>query len=307
MSITVVRPGLLTTVQDGGRWGHQHQGVPTAGPMDAFSFRLANRLAGNHDWDAGLEITLLGPELLFDDEAIVAIAGADLSASVPMGQACRIARGQALRFGERKSLTRAYLAVRGGIDIPPVLGSRSTSLPSGLPGLAGRPLRAGERLAIGSAREPRAALRRSRLTRPAPADPLPVRFLWGPDRDRFTAADADAFVSQVFRISPNSNRMGYRLEGAALNVDPHAGRMLSESTPIGSIQVPPSGQPIVLMADRQTAGGYARIGTVISADLPLAGQLAPGETLRFVPCNMAAALAALQDQERMLAESVGPE
>ena len=306
MSITVVKPGMLTTIQDGGRWGHQHQGVPPAGPMDAFSFRLANRLVGNEDWDAGLEVTLVGPRLLCDDDAIVAIAGADLSPSIPMGQACRVPRGEVLRFGERKSWTRAYVAVRGGINVPPVLGSRATSLPSGLPELAGRAIRAGDRLEIGPARAPAPPLRRSAFARKAPSGAMPVRFLWGPDRERFSDAVAEQFVSGTFRISPESNRMGYRLEGAALSVDAHAGRMLSEATPVGSIQIPPSGQPILLMADRQTAGGYARIGTVITADLALAGQLALGEMLRFVPCDLATALAALHDQERALAECVAP-
>ncbi len=294
--LTIVRPGMLTTIQDRGRWGFQHLGVPPAGPMDTRSFRVANLLVGNDEWTAALEVTLIGPQLRAETDLTVAVTGADLSASIPFGTPTRLARGAVLKFGPRQSLTRAYVAVRGGIDVPAVLGSRATSLSARLPGLAGRALRAGDVLPIGDDCGCHELIPEMGLIRGSHNQ---LRFLWGPDRERFSDAAARAFVEGTYTLSTDSNRMGYRLQGPALAVE-GGGRMLSEATPIGSIQVPPSGQPILLMADRQTAGGYAKIGTVITADLPAAGQLGPGDTVRFVPCNREEAMAALAEQERLL-------
>lgn len=302
--IAVLRPGMLTTVQDGGRFGLQHLGVPPAGPMDPLSFRLANLVAGNDAYEAALEATLVGPELRFDVDATIAISGADLGArageaAVPLNTPVRLARGATLAFAARRHGARAYVAVRGGLDVPPVLGSRATSLQARLPGLAGRALRAGDTLAIGDrvrgGEEPDFTIETARdTTRPAV-----LRFLPGPDGERFDDGAMDRLTSGTYRIAPESNRMGYRLEGAAI-APRHDGHLLSEAAPLGSIQVPPSGQPILLMADRQTSGGYPRIGTVISADIPVAGQLAPGEEIRFEPCDRATALAALGAQEAFL-------
>lgn len=316
MSITVVRAGLLTTVQDGGRWGLQELGVPVSGPMDPLAMRLANLLVGNRDGEAALEVTLLGPELLFDAAADLVVSGADLSAAVHTGGAAmrlerwtpvRLAAGASLRFGDRRTGARAYVAVRGGLDVPAVLGSRATSVQARFQGLAGRALRAGDVLPIGNraVREPQRIARESRGLRPLapgldPTHAAAVRFIWGPDAKLFARDELDRFLQASYRISVASNRMGYRLEGPALHVE-GGGRLLSEATPIGSLQVPPSGEPILLMADRQTSGGYARIGTVISADIGIAGQLAPGDTIRFVPCGQAEAIRELRDQETALA------
>jgi antagonist of KipI len=302
--LTVIKPGMLTTIQDGGRWGWQHLGVPVSGPMDPFSFGLANGLVGNDPNEAALEVTLKGPELRFDAHAVVAVTGADLSASLggdelPVNEAVTVPAGSSIRFGERRFGARTYLAVRGGLDVQLVLGSRSASIDAGLPGLAGRRLQAGDRLPIGG-----------RGRRPVPREiavdlvrdrrrPAVLRVLPGPDELRFERSARDRFLESVYRIAPQSNRMGYRLEGAALQVR-GAGQMLSEGTPVGSIQVPPSGDPILLMADRQTTGGYARIATVIAADLPIAGQLAPGEDLRFELCSIDDALNALRMQQAFL-------
>jgi antagonist of KipI len=278
--------------------------VPVSGPMDPFSFGLANGLVGNDPNEAALEVTLKGPELRFDARAVVAVTGADLSASLggdelPVNEAVTVPAGGSIRFGERRFGARTYLAVRGGLDVQIVLGSRSASIDAGLPGLAGRRLQAGDRLPIGG-----------RGRRPVPREiavdlvrdrrrPAVLRVLPGPDELRFERAARDRFLESVYRIAPQSNRMGYRLEGAALQVH-GAGQMLSEGTPVGSIQVPPSGDPILLMADRQTTGGYARIATVIAADLPIAGQLAPGEGLRFELCSIDGALNALRMQQAFL-------
>ena len=300
--LTVVRAGLLTTVQDAGRWGRQAEGVPVAGPMDPYSHRAANRLVQNDDGCAALEVTLLGPELEASADVICAVAGArfELTAGarpVPWHAPFELRAGERLRFGQRLGGARAMLAVRGGIDVPPIFGSRATSLPSRMGPLGGRPLATGDRLPIG-------ATARSAGPRP----PLPLRLFAGETRLRampgphdalFQAAAFDLLFSSAYVVTARSNRMGYRLEGPALL---HAGSadILSEATPLGSIQVPASGQPILLMADRQTTGGYPKIGTVISADIPLAGQLAPGDRLRFVRTTRADALDALQRLERRL-------
>jgi antagonist of KipI len=261
--------------------------------MDSLSFRLANILVGNDEWAAALEITLMGPQLQVEREVTIAVAGADLGAPVPLLTPTRIAAGTVLRFGARRTLTRAYLAVKGGIATPPVLGSRAASLSSQLPGLAGRALKAGDTLPIGIDHAMLPHIHATMFWE----DEIPVlHFIWGPDRERFSDETADAFINTVFTVSTDSNRMGYRLIGEELAVT-QGGQVLSEASPMGSIQVPPSGQPIVLMADRQTTGGYARIGTVISADLPRAGQLGPGDAVRFAPCERGEALAALRERE----------
>jgi antagonist of KipI len=268
--------------------------------MDPWSFRLANLLVGNDEWTAALEITLIGPQLRAERDLTVVVTGADLSASVPLLSAARVEKGAMLRFGARRTLTRAYLAVRGGIDTPLVLGSRAATLSARLPGLAGRTLKSGDVLPIGVDDRPLPGIH-GNLVPGAPRDENVVRFIWGPDHDRFSDRSLRAFAGSTFTLSTDSNRMGFRLEGAVLEVK-GGGQVLSEATPMGTIQVPPSGQPILLMADRQTTGGYARIGTVITADLHVAGQLGPGDTVRFTPCEREEALAALREQDAMLRE-----
>jgi biotin-dependent carboxylase-like uncharacterized protein len=308
--ITVFRAGLLTTIQDGGRWGFQHLGVPVGGPMDSFSMRFVNLVAGNHPDEAALEVTLTGPELKFEQDALIAIGGADLSPEIVVGrsatpvrrlQPTSVGRGSVLRFGERRALARAYLAIRGGIEISSVLGSRSTCLQGGLPGFAGRRLRAGDVLEIG-ARSLRPPNPRVRLADALVAQqPVALRFVWGPDRARFTEKGLQAFVSAEYRLSGESNRMGYRLQGPTIELL-NSDALLSEATPLGTIQVPPSGLPILLMADRQTTGGYARIGTVITADIGVAGQLAPGDAVTFVPCDVDEAVRALKRRAWVLSQ-----
>jgi antagonist of KipI len=297
--ITVLRPGMLTTVQDLGRWGHQRLGIPVAGPMDAYSHRYANHLVGNDDTAAALEITLIGPELGVSGAVVCAVTGARFEVTVdallvPLDAPFEVPAGAHLRFGARGAGARAALAVRGGLDVPAVYGSRATSIISRIGPFGGRALCAGDALPIG--REPR----RPRVQSEAAGLPLPnggtrLRVVVGPHADRFDSSALPTLYGSRFVVTPNSNRMGYRLEGPALR---HGGRadILSDATPIGSIQVPASGQPILLMADRQTTGGYPKIATVITADLPLAGQLAPGDWIEFRPTTRAEAVAALKRQ-----------
>jgi antagonist of KipI len=296
-ALTIVRPGMLTTVQDLGRWGYQHLGVPVAGPMDWYSHRLANRLVGNADGAAALEITLIGPELTASGDVLCAIAGAQFDVTcgetpVSMNVAFVLSRGQRLRFRGRSAGARGTLAVAGGIDVERVLGSRATSLISRMGPFGGRALAAGDVLPIGTT---------PRLERP-PGRPLSLprggcrlRVMFGPHDGRFTEEATTAFTATRYVVTHESNRMGYRLNGAVLAQSDGAD-MLSDATPVGSLQVPPSGLPILLMADRQTTGGYPKIATVITADLPPAGQLAPGDWIEFAPCSRLLALDALRSR-----------
>lgn len=300
--LRIVRPGLLTTVQDAGRWGHQVSGVPVAGPMDTYSHRLANLLVGNEAHAATIEVTLIGPELVCEADTTAAVTGAlfDVECDgVPVGTDATftLRRGSRLRFGRRRAGARAYMAVAGGILTEPVLGSRSTHLVSGMGGVAGRALAAGDVLPVASGLQT-APLRTSGLRLPA-AGRARLRVLAGPQADWFSADAMQVLTTVGFRISPRSNRMGYRLDGPPLARQRHD-EPLSEPVTFGSIQVPPAGQPILLMADRQTAGGYPKIATVIAADLPMAGQLAPGDAIDFALCTREEAAAAMIAREREL-------
>jgi len=302
-ALIIEKPGMLTTIQDLGRWGYQHFGVPVAGPMDSYSHRLANRLVGNADGAATLEVSVVGPEVRFEGDVTFVVAGASFpldldGAAIPVHVACCAGPDSRLRFGRSTRGARAYLAVAGGIDVPAVLGSRATSLVSRLGPLGGRPLRTADRLPVGAARG--RPLERA-VPLALPASGATVRVLWGPQDDAFTKAARETFVSSRFAITPQSNRMGFRLAGPTLAHETSAD-LLSEATPLGSIQVPASGQPILLMADRQTTGGYPKIATVIAADVPLAGQLDAGDWIGFVPCTLDQARRAWGEMEERLDE-----
>lgn len=302
-ALQIVKPGLLTTVQDLGRFGHQAFGVPVAGPMDAFSHRLANLLVGNDADAATLEITLIGPELIVEAETTIAIAGAHFEVTcddraAPLGASFAVRPGQRVKFGRIVQGARAYLAVAGGVQTGPVLGSRATHLVSRMGGFEGRALAAGDRIPVAAGPGRRPARKAAGLTLPTKGRAL-LRVVPGPQDDWFQP-DALKRISGVsFRISSRSNRMGYRLEGPPL---PRVrdGELISEPVGLGAIQVPAAGEPILLMADRQTAGGYPKIGHVISADIPLAGQLAPGDFIEFNLCSRQEAVAALIARERQL-------
>jgi antagonist of KipI len=302
MALIVIRPGMLTTVQDLGRWGRQDRGVPVAGPMDAYSHRLANILLGNRDDAAALEITLIGPELEADEDTVCVVTGARFDVTVN-GEVRDVSRpfdvpaGKRVRFGTRHTGARATLAVRGGMSVPAIFGSRATSLVSRMGPFGGRPLRAGDVLPVGRQTSGDGSSVGRALSMPERG--ARVRIIRGPHDAMFTSAALATLFASRFTVSPHSNRMGYRLEGPSLRHVSGAD-ILSDATPIGSLQVPASGQPILLMADRQTTGGYPKIGTVITADLPIVGQLAPGEWIAFADCTRTEALAALRKQEGAL-------
>jgi len=305
-ALHIVKPGLLTTVQDLGRYGHQASGVPVAGPMDTFSHRLANQLVGNEVDAATLEITLTGPEMIVEADTTMAIAGGQFEVTcddrpLSLGASFAVARGQRVKFGRVLEGARAYLAVAGGVRTEPLLGSRATHLVSRMGGFKGRALAAGDRLPIASDPRLRPLRKSVGLTLPTKGRAL-LRVMPGPQADWFHADALRAIASVSFRISPQSNRMGYRLQGPPL-ARARTDELISEPLGIGAIQVPAAGEPILLMADRQTAGGYPKIGYVISADLPVAGQLAPGDFIEFHVCTHQEAVTALISRERQLLRS----
>lgn len=302
--LRVESPGLLTTVQDEGRWGHQRDGMVVAGAMDPFASAVANVLVGSPRGAAVLEITLLGPTLRALADTRLALCGGDLSPTVegqpvPSWKTFTLRAGQALTFGRRRSGARAYLAVAGGLAVPAVLGSRATFLRARLGGFRGRPLRSGDVLEGW----PHPIAPGERGLRPADipdyALPAVLCVLPGPHSAAFTEAGRDTLFSAAYTVSPRSDRQGYRLTGPAVARADMAD-ILSEAMPWGGIQVPPDGQPILLMADRQTTGGYPLAGVVISADLPRAGQLAPGDSVRFEAVGLAEAHEMAVRRERWL-------
>ena len=296
-TLSITRPGIFTTVQDLGRWGFQSRGVPVSGALDWYSHRLANSLLGNDAAMATLEVTLMGPHLRFDTATRFAVTGAEFDltldgTAVSMNTSVDAAPGAMLKFGGRSRGARAYVAVSGGIDVPRVLGSRSTHTLTRMGGHDGRALKSGDALAIGSRRTGEAVITSHPLTLAASG----ARLRGVPSDDRLFAQIA----SQRLHVSPRSDRMGFRLEGSA-KVQAPTGEMISTAVPTGAIQVPPTGQPILLMNDHATTGGYVIAGTVIAADLPLAGQLAPGDWVEFEACSIDAAHAALREREAALA------
>lgn len=308
MSLEVLKPGLCTTFQDAGRAGYQHIGVPVNGPMDALAQQMANLLVGNSLQHGTLEMTLIGPTLRFDAAALIAIAGADLGATLagqPLSpnQAVRIQPGAILTFGQRKVGARAYLAVAGGFTVEQVLGSVSTYRRGAYHGVLGRTLMAGDRLGFASSfRNPPRVVLPSVLTRSIEREAdAPVRILPGGEWQAFTEEARHDLLTGEYSIGSDSERMGYRLLGAALALERPL-ELLSEAVTFGTVQVPPSGQPIVLMADRQTTGGYPRIANVISADLPLLAQRLPGERVRFQLTTLQTAQRLAVERARHLAQ-----
>jgi antagonist of KipI len=317
MSLRVLRPGVLATVQDLGRRGLQHLGIVPGGAMDPVSHRVANALVGNRAEAATLEIALSGPELAFGSDALVALHGARFAAEadgtrLPQSRPVLVRAGARLRIARAEAGCFGYLAVAGGIDVPPVLGSRSTYLAGGFGGWRGRPLErnailpfAPDAEALGAARFARATRRRRSIAAGrcetvgwfAPAATLPehdapvVRTVEGVHAGLFVEAARAAFFGERWRVAPESNRMGFRLLGPQLELAAPT-EILSQATCLGTVQVPPGGQPIVLMADHQTTGGYPKIAEAIAADAPMLAQLAPGSSLRFAAATLPEADAA---------------
>ena len=308
MNCRVLHPGLLATAQDGGRRGHQHEGIPVAGAMDELAQRLGNLLVGNDEGAATMECTLVGPTLRFDEHTLIALAGADLGISangtpLPLWRPICVPAGVTVSATAAVRGCRGYVAVAGGFDVPLVLGSRATYVRAALGGIDGRPIRRGDVLPLGVPSElSRRIAARVVGTRGhdrvvvahwgASASLIPfysssatIRLLDDEHTKLLTPESDERLWSAEFRVTAQSDRMGYRLEGGTLELSGPS-ELLSEAVAFGTVQLPPGGNPIVLMADRQTTGGYPRIGDVATVDLPLLAQLKPGDKLRFRPVSL---------------------
>lgn len=317
MSVHVLSPGLLSTLQDNGRYGWRHLGVGSAGALDAFSHAVANRLVGNTDDAVAIEVSLQGPRLRFEHATRIALCGADIEAhvdgmSLPGWRPVVLPAGSTLVLGACRRGARASLAVAGGFVVPRVLGSGSTDLRGGFGGMRGRTLAAGDVLPIatrhahGSDNEkPGGECIEKVAITPWWIDPTPdldydrpaiIHVLAGRD----ALMPDDALYSQPWRVAPASNRQGLRLEGTALTLE-KSHETISEPVAPGTLQLPPDGNPIVLMADAQTHGGYPRIGHAIQADRPRLAQLRPGDVVRFQPCTPAQARRLYCEQRQRLA------
>lgn len=310
MTIHILHPGLLTTIQDLGRYGYQKQGIIVSGAMDVYSLRLANLLVGNAEGEAALEVTLLGPKLRIEQDTLLAVTGGNLSPTIdgkilPMGRPVYVKAGSIIKFGACQSGCRAYLAVAGGYDVPKVLGSKSTYLRAGLGGFQGRTLKKGDVLSVQAPQETSLRIIQHLVKQHSAASFVStdwyagrgqiaispessIRITRGRQFEQFTEESKDALFTDSFRVTPQSDRMGYRLSGASLNLAKQV-EMISEGITLGAIQVPPDGNPIILLADRQTAGGYPKIAQVATVDVAVIAQSKPGSLLSFQEVSVAEA------------------
>ncbi|WP_343561138.1 biotin-dependent carboxyltransferase family protein [Sphingobacterium sp.] len=287
MGIKIIKGGMLTTIQDLGRYGLQRYGMAVSGAMDSYALLLGNSILANADNEAAIECTLLGPTIYFEQPQLIAVTGADLSPQVdgqplPMWKPVLIEAGSLLSFGRPNSGCRAYICFRGGLDVPEVLGSRSTYSKGQIGGWQGRALKEQDRIAFNNPYdgEHRQFPWRIDPTLYPDLSTKVIRVMDGPQRDQFESNSLQSFFADVFTISKNSDRMGYRLQSRPLLLKEKK-ELLSTAVTFGSIQVPPDGNPIILMADHPTTGGYPVIAQVATVDLPLLAQKGPEENIRF--------------------------
>jgi antagonist of KipI len=306
--IRVLDPGPQTTVQDLGRRGQLRYGIPPSGPVDRRSFVLANRLVGNPDGAAGLECAFLGPRFEVTEACAMAVTGANARVSVngaeaPPWSTIALQPGDTVKFGVARLGVRAYVAFAGGIDLPPVLGSRSTYLRGRLGGLQGRALAAGDVLSLGRPTPPPRPRRVKRSALPDfEGEPL-VRVVLGPQADRFTAEGVAAFLGGPYEMLPESDRMGARFSGPRIG-HTRGHDIISDGTALGSVQVPGDGQPIVLLVDHQSTGGYTKIATVCSFDIARIAQKKPRQRVRFAAIEVAEAHRLRREAERALDDAL---
>jgi biotin-dependent carboxylase-like uncharacterized protein len=299
-ALSIVRPGLLTTIQDLGRVGHQSLGIAVCGALDPVALRAANALAGNPPEVGVLEVLHLGPTLVVEaDDVRMSFAGpratidilpnvaAIRGRPVETMRSVRLRRGEVIRIGSLAGGAALYVAVEGGFDVAPMLGSVSTDIRAGIGGWQGRALVAGDHLPL--RRISASPHEESRIVGLDLSPPSVVRAIIGPQDDYFSATDIDVFFASTYAVGAGSNRMGMRLEGAPV-AHARGHNITSDAIAPGSIQVPGNGQPIILLADRQTTGGYPKIATVISADMPAVGRLTMGAKIRFEPVTVEEAL-----------------
>jgi antagonist of KipI len=280
----IIKPGLQTTVQDLGRYGYQQYGISPSGAMDTYSMQMANVLTGNSLGEAVLEASLIGPSLEALADIVIAICGGDFSPKVdgqaiPTWKSFLLRKGQVLTLGAASEGARAYISVAGGIDVPFILHSKSTYLSAAFGGLEGRALEKGDIL-LGRPIIKKPLKRLHPVLIPKYENCIKVRVILGPHQHLFTQGSIESFLTEEFTVTQQSNRMGYQLQGPKLE-HLKGPDIISDPVPLGGIQVPASGQPIILMTDRQTTGGYTRMATVISVDIPLLAQARPGTRVKF--------------------------
>jgi antagonist of KipI len=299
----VIQPGAYTTVQDRGRFSYQQFGVPVCGVVDSFAYRVANALVGNFQDQAVLEATIFGPTLKVFNHGLIAVTGGNLTplinnASLPMWESFAIQPDDILQFKGVKSGCRAYIAVAGGIDTPKVMDSRSTYVAGKIGGINGRPLVSGDRLNKGEGTGKAGGRVPSDLI-PTYSDDIEIRVILGPQDDYFSEG-IDKFFASTFKVSTKADRMGYRLEGnSIMHKEGVEKSIISEPSVPGGIQVPPDGQPIILLVE-QTVGGYTKIATVISPDIGKVGQAKPGDQIHFRKVELEEAHQILKEEEEKI-------
>ncbi len=304
MSISFLSPGLFTTIQDAGRFGFQQYGFAPGGALDKRAMTMANMLVGNEPGEAVLEMTLLGAEMEFTEANVIAITGALCEPTrngepVPMYTAIKMQSGDTLSIGAVKDGCRIYVAFAGGLNVPTVMGSKSTQIKYGLGGFEGRALKAGDSIPFMNPKCDLSNLEKRVLPPPVRQTGVKtLRVVLGPQADTFFTKEAlDTFLREEYAVTNESDRMGYRLEGKALTFV-NGADIISDAIALGSVQVPASGKPIVLLCDRQTVGGYAKIATVISVDIPVIAQCKMGDKMRFQAISVAAAQRLYKKQEK---------
>lgn len=291
MGISVENGGILTTVQDEGRFGYQAYGVSTSGAMDSHAFHIANLLVGNKMTEGALEMTFMGPTLTFTCDNIIAVTGGDLmpmldGQPMPMYQAVLVRKGQKLQFGGARNGCRRYIAFAGGLEIPEVMGSKSTLLRNNLGGVKGRKLEKGDTIAFTAPKTELSNMENRKVPADVyPADEVVLRVVLGPQDDEFTERGIRSFFWNSGVITDEFDRMGCRIEREPIE-HKGDGNINTDGISLGSIQVPANGKPIIMLADRQSTGGYAKIGTVISVDLPKIAQSRPGQKVRFIQVSL---------------------
>lgn len=307
-ALEMLHGGTLTTIQDLGRKGYQQFGMPTAGAMDITSLRLANRLVQNEEGQACLEITFIGLRLLALRDIMIAITGGDLiprvnGSPLPLWQTVPLRKNSEISFTGVRNGIRSYLAIAGGIQVREIMGSKSTYIRGGIGGLEGRPLTQGDLLRIGPHRRRISLCKLKEELIPHYGREWKTRVIMGPQDDSFSKKGIETFISSEYTVTPQSDRMGYRLEGPVIE---HRGGadIISDATYLGSVQIPGQGLPVILFADRQTTGGYPKIATAISVDVYDLGQAKPGDRIRFYPISVAEAHKIRRNYERRMKQCI---
>lgn len=311
MIFEVLSAGLLTTVQDLGRWGYQGKGMPVAGAMDPQALKIGNILVGNDPDEAAFEITLMGPTLaVVEGEGLIAVTGAEINFTIndikaPLWQSVKVQAGDTIALSAPKGHgCRAYLCVSGSLDVPIVMGSKSTYLRAGVGGFNGRALKAGDRISTGPLKPLTwlsVGLACPERLRPKRELELPLRVVLGPQDDAFTEKGLKTFLESEYTITNEADRMGYRLEGPVIEHKAGAD-IISDAIPLGAVQIPGHGKPICMLADRQTTGGYTKIAVLSTPDIAVLAQRIPGQTVRFKAISLEESIAATKAEREQIEE-----